>query len=96
MLPHMDINTLAAVTTDSKTPPRADVALAPAKSERQLPGIATGLELDARFAAKGWENSRVRSLHSRSVRKHSRISLIGALFIVAERPLKLEDKARNC
>ncbi|MBA2125112.1 glutamate--tRNA ligase [Hyphomicrobium methylovorum] len=92
MLRHMDVKALSATATDPKAPLRSDVALA-REIERQLPDISTGMELEARFAAKGWEKF-ARAIPALKERSKTLADLVGgALFIVAERPLKFEDKA---
>jgi glutamyl-tRNA synthetase len=92
MLPHLDFKALAALPADPKAPPRPDIALAN-EVLRQLPDIATGADLANRFAAQGWDKF-VRAIPSLKERSKTLAELIaGALFIVAERPLKLEDKA---
>ncbi len=92
MLAHLDFNALAATPVDPKAPPRPDIALA-LDVQRQLTGVATGRDLADRFAAKGWEKF-ARAIPALKERSKTLAELIsGALFIVAERPLKLDDKA---
>jgi glutamyl-tRNA synthetase len=92
MLAHLEFNPLAATPVDPKAPPRPDIALA-LDVQRQLTGVATGRDLADRFAAKGWEKF-VRAIPALKERSKTLAELIsGALFIVAERPLKLDDKA---
>ncbi|MES1179778.1 MAG: glutamate--tRNA ligase, partial [Hyphomicrobium sp.] len=77
---------------DPKAPPRADIALA-REVQRQLPAVRSGKELADLFAAQGWDKF-VRAIPSLKERSKTLAELVsGALFIVAERPLKLEDKA---
>ena len=92
MLPHLDFNTLTAEPADPKSPARPDIALA-LEVQRQLPGVATGSDLADRFERAGWQKF-VRAIPSLKERSKTLADLIaGALFIVAERPIKLEDKA---
>jgi glutamyl-tRNA synthetase len=92
MLPHLDFEALAAVSADLKAPPRSDVALA-REVQCQLSGVAIGRDLEERFAAKGWEKF-ARALPALKERSKTLAELIsGALFIVAERPIKPDDKA---
>ena len=92
MLPHLDFATLLALPLDPKAPPRSDVALA-VEVKSILPAVATGTELAARFADKGWDKLAA-AIPSLKDRAKTLAELIGgALFIVAERPLKLDDKA---
>ena len=92
MLPHLDFASLLALPLDPKAPPRSDVALA-TEIKSQLPHIATGTELANIFATKGWDKVAA-ALPSLKDRAKTLAELIGgALFIAAERPLKLDDKA---
>jgi len=92
MLPHLDFKGLAAAPADPKAAPRSDVALA-LEVQRQLPGVATGNDLADRFSAKGWEKF-ARAIPALKERSKTLADLIGgALFIVAERPIKPDDKA---
>ena len=92
MLPHLDFKALTALALDPKAPPRADVALAH-EVIAQLPDIETGKALAERFEAKGWDKfgAALPSLKDRAKTLTELVS--GALFIVAERPLKLDAKA---
>ena len=92
MLPHLDFKALTTLALDPKAPPRADVALAH-EITAQLPDVATGLDLTKRFDAKGWDKfaAAIPSLKDRAKTLTELVS--GALFIVAERPLKLDAKA---
>ncbi|HVZ04231.1 MAG TPA: glutamate--tRNA ligase [Hyphomicrobium sp.] len=92
MLPHLDFAQLASIAPDPKAPPRADLALA-REVQRQLPAIATGIELSERFAAKGW-NRFERAIPALKERSKTLTELVnGALFIIAERPIAPDDKA---
>ena len=92
MLPHLNFKGLAAAPADPKAAPRSDVALA-LEVQRQLPGVATGDDLADRFSAKGWEKF-ARAIPALKERSKTLADLIGgALFIVAERPIKPDDKA---
>jgi len=92
MLPHLDFQTLSETATDPKAPPRSDIALA-REVLRQLPAAPDGTALATRFAAKGWDVF-LRAVPSLKERSKTLTELVGgALFLVAERPLKLEDKA---
>jgi glutamyl-tRNA synthetase len=92
MLPHLDFKSLIDVAVDPKAPPRSDIALA-REVLRQIPGAATGTDLANFFAAKGWDVF-LRAIPALKERSKTLNELVGgALFIVAERPIKLEDKA---
>ena len=92
MLPHLNFAALAEIAPDPKVPPRSDVALA-REVLRQLPAVQSGKDLAELFAAKGWDTF-ARALPSLKERSKTLAELVGgALFIVAQRPLKLEDKA---
>ena len=92
LLPHLDFAALGALSVDPKAPPRADVALA-REVEAQVPGTATGADLARLFEAKGWDRLAA-ALPALKERAKTLTELVGqALFIVAARPLKLDDKA---
>jgi glutamyl-tRNA synthetase len=92
MLPHLNFEALAEIPPDPKMPPRPDIALA-REVKRQLPGVRSGKELSDLFAAKGWDKF-VRAIPSLKERSKTLAELIGgALFIAAQRPVVLEDKA---
>lgn len=92
MLPHLDFTALAAITPDPKAPPRSDVALA-REVAAVLPGVKTGSELAAKYAAKGWDRfaAAIPSLKERAKTLAELVS--GSLYLVAERPLALDEKA---
>ena len=92
MLPHLDFKSLASAAPDPKAPPRPDIALA-REVLRQLPDVATGTDLAARFEAAGWDKF-VRAIPALKERSRTLTELVGgALYIVAVRPIKLDDKA---
>lgn len=92
LLPHLDFAALSALPVDAKAPPRADVALA-REVAALLPGVATGTELARLFADKGWDRL-AEALPALRERAKTLAELVGqALFIVARRPLSLDDKA---
>lgn len=92
MLPHQDYAALAEMPIDPKAPPRADAALG--KEVLALTdGVATGAELAARFESVGWEKFET-AMPSLKERAKTLSELVAsALFLVASRPLKLDDKA---
>ncbi|MEW5965024.1 MAG: glutamate--tRNA ligase [Pseudomonadota bacterium] len=92
MLPHLDIATLARLAEDPKAPPRPDAMLA--REVLALRGdIASGAELLAAFDAQGRERLEL-ALPSLKERARTLCELVsGALYIVAARPLPLDDKA---
>jgi glutamyl-tRNA synthetase len=92
MMPHLDFTALAALPVDPKAPARSDVALA-REVAAVLPAITSGSELAAAFAAKGWDRfeAAIPSLKERSKTLADLIS--GALYLVAQRPLALDEKA---
>ncbi|WP_041320066.1 glutamate--tRNA ligase [Hyphomicrobium denitrificans] len=92
MLPHLDFKSLNDAATDPKAPPRSDIALA-REVLRQIPVASTGADLASRFAAKGWDTF-LRAIPALKERSKTLTELVGgALFMVAERPVQLEDKA---
>jgi glutamyl-tRNA synthetase len=92
MLPHLDFKALSEIAIDPKAPARSDIALA-REVLRQLPHVATGAALANLFAAKGWDVF-LRAIPALKERSKTLTELIaGALFIVAERPIRFEDKA---
>jgi len=94
LLPHLDFAALAALAVDPKAPPRSDVALA-REVASLAPSAATGADLEARFAAKGWDTL-LAALPALKERAKTLAELVGqALFLVAERPLALDDKAQK-
>jgi glutamyl-tRNA synthetase len=94
VLPHLDFKALRALPVDPKAPARADVALAH-EVEAQVPGAATGTDLARLFEARGWDKLAA-ALPSIKERAKTLTELIAqALFLVAERPLHLDDKAQK-
>jgi len=92
MLPHLDLAALRNLALDPKAPPRADVVLA-RDVDGVLPGVSSGSELSDLFVAKGWDKLAA-ALPSLKERAKTLAELVaGALYIVSERPLKLDDKA---
>lgn len=92
MLPYLDFVALRSITLDAKAPPRPDIALA-REVAAVLPNVKNGSELAARFEGKGWERfaAAIPSLKERAKTLAELIS--GALYLVAERPLALDEKA---
>ena len=94
LLPHLDFPALRAIEIDPKAPVRSDIALA-REVEAFLPAVAKGSELAALFEAKGWD-AFAAALPALKERAKTLAELIGqALFIVAQRPLALDEKARK-
>ncbi len=93
LLPLLDFEAIAKTELDPKAPPRPDVDFA----KRMLagwPGIKTGVDLKARFEAVGWETFAA-ALPGLKERSKTLLDFIdGALFLIAPRPLAMEDKAR--
>ena len=93
LLENLNFAALAALKTDPKAPPRSDVSFAQSVMA-QLDGVATGADLAKRFEAAGW-NKLANALPSLKARAKTLCEMVdGALFIVAERPLKGDDKAK--
>jgi glutamyl-tRNA synthetase len=94
LLPHLDFAALRALPVDAKAPPRADIALA-REVEALAPGAASGADLARLFEAKGWE-ALAAALPALKERAKTLAELVGqALFLVAARPITLDDKARK-
>ena len=94
MLPHLDFVALLAAPVDPKAPPRSDVALAQ-EVKSQLPQIANGTDLAKLFSNAGWDKLTA-ALPSLKERAKTLAELVqGALYLVAERPLKLDAKAEK-
>jgi glutamyl-tRNA synthetase len=94
LLPHLDFAALRALPVDPKAPARADIALA-RDVDAQVPGIASGSELARLFETKGWD-ALLAALPALKERAKTLAELIGqALFIVASRPIGLDDKAQK-
>ncbi len=93
MLPHLDFTKLLALPVDEKAPPRSDVALAKSVTA-QLDGVTTGAALAQRFDKTGWSKFAA-AIPGLKERARTLAELIeGALFLVTERPLKSDDKAK--
>ena len=93
-LPHLDFEALRALPVDPKAPHRSDVALAQ-EVEAQAPGTKDGRALAALFEAKGWD-ALLAALPAIKERSKTVAELIAqSLFLVATRPLRLDDKARK-
>ena len=92
MLPHLNFADLIALPIDPKAPPRSDVALAH-EMAALAPSLADGKALSQRFEAAGWDKllAAMPSLKERA--KTLAELLTGALFLVADTPLRLDDKA---
>jgi len=94
LLPHLDFAALREITVDPKAPARSDIALA-REVAAQAPALATGRDLARLFEAKGWDKLAA-ALPALKERAKTLAELVGqALFLVAERPLDLDDKARK-
>ena len=94
LLPHLDFAGLRGVAVDPKAPVRSDIALA-REVEAQVPDAATGSDLAGLFEAKGW-GALAAALPSLKERAKTLAELVGqALFIVATRPIGLDDKAKK-
>ncbi|MGQ0674185.1 MAG: glutamate--tRNA ligase [Hyphomicrobium sp.] len=92
-LTHLDFVKLRDLPADPKAPARSDVSLARAVTA-QLGGVTTGAALAARFEKAGWSRLAA-AIPGLKERAKTLAELIeGALFIVAERPLKPDDKAK--
>ncbi|MEQ1577819.1 MAG: glutamate--tRNA ligase [Hyphomicrobium sp.] len=93
LLPLLDFQSIAASELDPKAPPRPDVEFA----KRMLadwPGIKTGSDLKARFEAVGWEKF-AQAMPGLKERCKTLLDFVdGALFLIAPRPLALEQKAK--
>jgi glutamyl-tRNA synthetase len=93
LLPLLDFEEIAKTEIDPKAPPRPDVAFA-TMILATMPGIKTGADLKARFESAGWD--KLGALLP-AVKERSKTLLDipeGALFLIQQRPLKLEDKAK--
>lgn len=92
MLPHLDFAALRALEIDPKAPPRSDVTLAH-EIAALAPSIADGNALSAGLEAAGWDKVKAAMPALKERAKTLCEILIGALFLVADMPLKLDDKA---
>jgi glutamyl-tRNA synthetase len=92
MLPHLDFASLRDLAVDPKAPPRADVALAH-EILALAPSIADGKALAAKFSDRGWDKIAAAMPALKERAKTLAELVAGALFLVAETPLKLDDKA---
>lgn len=94
LLPHLDFASLRTLAVDPKAPPRADVALA-REVDALIPGLSAGADLAGRFEAAGWDKLAAALPAIKERAKTLTELLAQALFLVAERPLSLDDKARK-
>lgn len=94
LLRHLDFAALLGVPADPKAPARADIALA-REAKSLVPNLSTGAALAALFEAKGWDRLAA-LLPALKERAKTLAELVGqALFLVADRPLALDDKAQK-
>lgn len=92
MLPHLDFSALRSLAADPKAPARSDIALA-REVAALLPTVETGEGLATLFEAKGWDRFQA-AIPSLKERARTLAELTsGALYLVAERPLGLDEKA---
>lgn len=93
MLPHLDFAKLLALPVDPKAPARSDVALARSVTTL-LKGVDTGGALAGRFEKAGWGKlgAAIPSLKERAKTLAEMVD--GALYIVSDRPLSPDDKAK--
>ena len=93
LLPLLDFEDIATTELDPKAPPRPDVDFA-RQMLAQWPGIKTGVDLKARFETAGWDKfaAAIPGLKERS--KTLLDFVDGALFLIAPRPLRIDDKAK--
>jgi len=94
LLPHLDFEALRAIPADPKAPVRSDIALA-AEAAQQVPAAKTGADLARLFGEAGWDKLAA-ALPSLKERAKTLAELVAqALFILAARPLRLDDKAQK-
>ncbi len=92
MLPHLNFAELRAIEHDPKAPPRADVALANDIATLS-PSIADGATLKARLETIGTDKL-MAAMPALKERAKTLAELVtGALFLVAETPVHLDDKS---
>lgn len=92
MLPHLDFAALRALPLDPKGPARSDIALAN-EIAALAPDLRNGATLAQRFSSIGWDKL-LTAMPALKERAKTLAELVaGALFLVAEVPLKLDDKA---
>jgi glutamyl-tRNA synthetase len=94
LLAHIDLAALKALPVDPKAPPRSDVTLA-READALVPQAGTGAELAALFTARGWETLGGLLPAIRERAKTLADLLSQSLFLVASRPIGLDDKARK-
>lgn len=92
MLPHLDFEKLLALPLDPKAPPRADVSLA-SEVGALAPGIVNGAELKSRFESAGTDKLLAAMPALKDRAKTLAELIVGALFLVAETPLRLDEKS---
>ena len=94
MLPHLDFSGLRALDVDPKAPPRSDVTLAH-EVAALAPSIVDGNALAARLAHVGWDKVSTAMPALKERAKTLAELVMGALFLVADTPLALDEKARK-
>ncbi len=93
LLPLLNFEDIAKTELDPKAPPRPDVAFAN-MILATVPGVKTGADLKARFEKAGWDKL---GAILPAVKERSKTLLDipeGALFLIQQRPLAVEDKAK--
>ena len=94
LLPHLDFAALREIAIDPKAPTRSDIALA-REVEAQVPEAKTGNDLAALLEAKGWHALQTAIPAIKERAKTLAELLSQALFIVAARPIRLDEKAQK-
>lgn len=94
LLAHLDLASLKAMQVDPKAPARSDVALA-REAEALVPQATTGADLAALFTSKGWETLGAMLPAIRERAKTLADLASQMLFLIASRPLALDEKARK-
>ncbi|MDX2306839.1 MAG: glutamate--tRNA ligase [Hyphomicrobium sp.] len=94
MLPHLDLEALLSIEVDPKAPARSDITLA-REVTSLMPGVKSGAELSELFAAAGWDRLSA-AIPSLKERARTLCEIFqGALYLVARRPLALDEKAQK-
>lgn len=96
MLEHINFSSFDTLSLDPKSPPRSDVNLAhEIKSLLYKSDIKTGNDLIKRFDFFSWEGV-LSALPSMKERAKTLCDLVvGLLYLIADRPLNLDQKARK-
>lgn len=94
LLTHQDYAAILTEPADPKAPPRSDTALA-REVTALVPSATTGKALAERFAEAGWDKFEAAMPALKERAKTLNDIVVGGLFLVAETPLAIDEKAQK-